>query len=69
MYEVIDSEYPRLETYLCYECGFHADSILMEQNSLYKLFQRLFLHSKNKDALRLKSYSISAEKLQVELVR
>lgn len=47
MYEVIDEEYPRLRTYLCYECGFHADTILMEQKSMYLHYQELFAHFKD----------------------
>ncbi|HEX7257600.1 MAG TPA: hypothetical protein VF242_06030 [Nitrososphaeraceae archaeon] len=42
MYEVVNEDYPKLETYLCYECGFHADTILMEQKSLYEAYQRLY---------------------------
>jgi hypothetical protein len=46
MYEVVNEDYPRLETYLCYECGFHTDSILMEQKRLYQQYQQLFMYSK-----------------------
>ncbi len=46
MYQVINEDYPRLEAYLCYECGFHADTILMKQKKLYQAYQQLFLHSK-----------------------
>gem|GEM_PF-6144880 len=45
MYEVINESYPALETYLCYRCGFHADTILMEQHELYAAYQELFIHS------------------------
>jgi hypothetical protein len=46
MYGVINEEYPSLDTYLCYGCGFHADCILMEQKDLYQQYQWLFSHSK-----------------------
>ena len=45
MYYVINEDYPRLETYLCYEYGFHADTILMGQISLYQTYQELFIHT------------------------
>jgi hypothetical protein len=45
MYEVANEEYPRLEAYLCYRCGFHADTTLMENKNLYQAYQRLFMHS------------------------
>jgi hypothetical protein len=45
MYEVLNEDYPNLETYLCYECGFHADTILMQQKALYQQYQWLFSHS------------------------
>jgi hypothetical protein len=46
MYEVVNEDYPRLETYLCYNCGFHADTVMMQQRSIYQAYQQLFLHSK-----------------------
>lgn len=65
MYQVVDKDYPRLDTYLCYECGFYADSILIEQKGLYQAFQRLFYNSKNLELLKLKNYKlISDETLQ-----
>jgi hypothetical protein len=39
-------DYANLETYLCYECRFHADTILMQQKCLYQQYQSLFSHSK-----------------------
>lgn len=64
MYQVVDKNYPRLDTYLCYECGFHADTILIEQRGLYQAFQRLFHNSQNQELLKLKNYQLSDEKLQ-----
>lgn len=46
MYEILNEDYPNLETYLCYECGFHADTILMKQKHLYQQYQWLFSHSR-----------------------
>ena len=67
MYQVINEDYPRLETYLCFECGFHADKILIKQKGLYQAFQRLFHNSKNQELLKLKRYKLlSAEKLQLD---
>jgi hypothetical protein len=54
MYEVINENYPKLETYQCYECGFHADTILMQQRGLYQSYQSLFMHSKEKGLVKLK---------------
>jgi hypothetical protein len=47
MYRVINEEYPKLDTYLCYECGFHADTVLMKQKKLFQNYQWLFSHFKN----------------------
>lgn len=63
MYQVINHEYPRLETYLCFKCGFYADVYLIQQNGLYEAFQRLFYYSKNKQKLKLKNYSLPDEML------
>ena len=46
MYDVINEEYPHLEIYMCYECGFNADTVLMEQKTLYLEYQELFAHFK-----------------------
>jgi len=64
MYEVINNDYPRLETYLCFECGFHADTILIRQKRLYQAFQKLFHRTKNKELLKLKNYKLPDELLQ-----
>ena len=48
MYGVINDDYPSLDVYLCYECGFHYDTILKEQKSLYQLYEQLFIHCKEK---------------------
>ena len=64
MISVINQDYPRLDTYLCFECGFHADTILMGQRSLYQGYQRLF--PKFTEIMKLKNFSIrpSDETLQ-----
>jgi hypothetical protein len=66
MYYVINEDYPRLETYLCYECGFHADSILMGQTSVYQTYQELFIHTKEKfgNILDLKRFHLPTENQQ-----
>lgn len=64
MYQVKNLDYPRLETYLCYECGFHTNTTLMEQRSLYQAYQKLFFNLKDKKVMKLKNYEISTEKLQ-----
>jgi len=45
MYQVENADYPSLDTYLCYECGFSANTTMMEQKSLYQAYQNLFMHS------------------------
>jgi len=52
MYRIVDDDYQRLETYLCYECGFYADTILMSNKSLYQEYQKVFSYSG--DILKLK---------------
>lgn len=46
MYEVIDDDYPNLESYLCYECGFQTNTVLMNEKGLYHEYQKLFVHAK-----------------------
>jgi hypothetical protein len=48
MYNVIDEDYPRLESYLCYECGFHTNTVMIQQKGLYQAYQKLFIHTKEK---------------------
>jgi hypothetical protein len=45
MYEIVNEDYPNLETYLCYECGFHADTFLMKERGLYQAYQKLYIHA------------------------
>lgn len=45
MYQVINEQYPNLDTYFCYGCGFHADTILIEQKELYQQYQWLYFHT------------------------
>jgi hypothetical protein len=52
MYKVIDPEYPKLDVYLCYICGFHADSILIDQKKMYQIYQQLY--ARNSDLLKPK---------------
>lgn len=52
MYQIVNEDYPKLETYFCYECGFHADTILMSQKNLYQNYQQLYM--KYQDVLRPK---------------
>jgi hypothetical protein len=48
MYEVVNNNYPSLETFLCYECGFNYNLTLFEQKSLFHQYQKLFIYSKEK---------------------
>jgi hypothetical protein len=45
MYEIVNEDHPNLETYLCYECGFHADTVLMKESGLYQAYQKLYIHA------------------------
>lgn len=45
IYPILNEQYPNLDTYFCYECGFHADTIFMEQKELYQEYQRLYFHT------------------------
>lgn len=60
MYNVIDEYYPSLETYLCYDCGFHTNTIIIEQKGLYQAYQKLFIHTKKKfgNLLNLKHFHL-----------
>ena len=65
MYKVIDEDYQRLDTYLCYECGFNYDIILASQKGLFQQFQKLFIHAKDKGInLSLKKYCSPTENQQ-----
>jgi hypothetical protein len=47
MYEVINDDYPTLEAYLCYECGFQTNTTLMNEKGLHQVYQNLFMHAKD----------------------
>jgi hypothetical protein len=58
MYEVINNDYPKLDTFLCYECGFYYNTILKEQKGLYNQYEQLFIHCKEKGIhMSLKNFS------------
>ncbi len=58
MYLVRDNDYPKLDIYLCYDCGFHYDTILKNQTTLYQEYERCFIHFKQKGIImRLKNYT------------
>jgi hypothetical protein len=63
MYIVLDNDYPGLDTFLCYKCGFNYDLILAEQKSLFQQYQKLFIHTKEKGIdISLKNYSPTENK-------
>jgi hypothetical protein len=45
MYEVVDDDYPNLEAFLCYRCGFQTNIVLMNEKGLYHEYQKLYLHA------------------------
>jgi hypothetical protein len=58
MFQVINNDYPNLDTYLCYECGFHYDLILAKQKSLFQSYQQLFMYCKDKGIdMSMKNFS------------
>ena len=59
MYKVIDNDYPKLDVFLCYDCGFHYDIILKNQRGLYQEYEKLFIHCKEKgiNNMLLKNFS------------
>lgn len=42
MHPVEDADAPRLSTYLCYGCGFHPNTTLMEDEALYVAYQNFY---------------------------
>jgi len=47
MYPVEDADSPTLPTYLCYQCGFHPNTVLMEDKVLYLAYQEFFARFKD----------------------
>jgi hypothetical protein len=45
--EVIDSQYPKLTTYLCYTCGYSIDQTMFEDKALLTAYERLYSKFKN----------------------
>ncbi len=46
MYSVLDQDFPSLDVYLCYECGFSADKILMSNKAIFLTYQQMFAHTR-----------------------
>ncbi len=58
MYKVRDDDYPKLDIYLCYNCGFYYDTILKHQKGLYQEYEKCFIHLKEKGiVMKLKNYT------------
>ena len=57
MYLVRDNDYPKLDIYLCYDCGFYYVIILKNQKGLYREYEKCFIHFKEKGIImKLKNY-------------
>jgi hypothetical protein len=46
MYPVEDADAPSVATYLCYRCGFHPNTVLMEDEALYLAYQAFYTRFK-----------------------
>jgi hypothetical protein len=58
IYLVRDNDYPKLDIYLCYDCGFYYDIILKNQKGLYQEYEKCFIHFKEKGIImKLKNYA------------
>jgi hypothetical protein len=58
MYLVRDNDYPKLDIYLCYDCGFYYVIILKNQKGLYREYEKCFIHFKEKGIImKLKNYA------------
>jgi hypothetical protein len=58
MHKVINHNSPKLDTNLCYECGFYTNTILREQKKLFQEYQKLFIRCKEKGIdLSLKNFT------------
>jgi hypothetical protein len=42
MYPVADADFPELPTFLCQRCGFHPNTVLMEDARLYLAYARFY---------------------------
>lgn len=43
LYEVVNDEYPKLDSYLCYAGGFQTNTVLMNEKGLYHEYQKLLV--------------------------
>ncbi len=46
MYPVENEDAPQLSTYLCYQCGFHPNTVLMGDAGLYSAYQAFYFRFK-----------------------